>query len=269
MKPIKLNNRVLLRVFGRDSETFLQSQFSNNILRIKNQHIQVNSYCQHQGKVISIIWVFRQDNEYYLSFPLDLKEIVISRLKLFRLMSEFELEDLSDKFFQYGLIGKHDKNAYKINDNLSLLINKKSLDCDNYSIWERKCIESCLPDISLKTSEKLIPQDLNLDIDEFGVSFNKGCYPGQEVVARMHYLGKPKRRLFYFETKSKASVGDSINVGDSNSLKSSGVVIRVCEIGGTYHILGTLEIKYTNDQIYINNNIKNSLNIINAKAYIS
>ena len=51
------------------------------------------------------------------------------------------------------------------------------------------------------TSEKLVPQMLNLDIDEFGVNFSKGCYPGQEVVARLHYLGSAKRRLFAFESE--------------------------------------------------------------------
>ena len=80
-----LKNRALLRVSGSEAEEFLQNQFSNDISRLNHSHIQINAYCQHQGKIIALFWVMRSDSSFLLSFPIDLLEIVISRLKMFKI----------------------------------------------------------------------------------------------------------------------------------------------------------------------------------------
>jgi len=85
------------------------------------------------------------------------------------------------------------------------------------------------------------------------VSFTKGCYPGQEVVARMHYLGKPKRRLFRFTSKCEVFIGDSLHVNDSKSLKASGQVIRVTKKDTEFHFLGVFELSHIYNQIFLNN----------------
>ena len=90
-----LENRSLIKVSGEDSETFLQSQFSNDIKQIQSKEIQINAYCQHQGKVIAVLWVFFENNDYYLSIPSELKELVLSKLNMFKLMSKVDIEDLS------------------------------------------------------------------------------------------------------------------------------------------------------------------------------
>lgn len=263
---IKFNNRALLKVSGNDAQSFLQGQFSNDILQISPEKIQINAYCQHQGKIMAILWVFVRNNNFYLSFPEDLKELVISKLNMFKLMSNVEIEDFSNKINQYGLIDEEYAGSFAIKNNLSLLTTREVLD-DNGSMnqWEKSCIDNNIPEIYQETSEQFIPQALNLDIDEIGVSFTKGCYPGQEVVARMHYLGKPKRRLFHFSSKSKATIGDLINVKDSTSLKASGVILKVAKIDKNYHSLATFEIQHINDSAYLNDDGNKTLMIVDAK----
>jgi len=263
---IKLENRALLKVSGNDAKIFLQGQLTNDIFQISANKIQINAYCQHQGKIMAILWVFIRNENFYLSLPEDLKDLVISKLNIFKLMSDVEIEDFSHKINQYGLIDEEYPGSFTIRNNLSLLTTREIIDANGImDQWEKSCIENSLPEIYRETSEQFIPQALNLDIDEIGVSFTKGCYPGQEVVARMHYLGKPKRRLFHFSSKCEVTIGDLINVKDTKSLKSSGVIIRVTKTDEYYHSLGIFEIQHTNEFAYLNNDDNKPMTIIYDK----
>ena len=258
-----INNRSIIKVLGIDAKQFLQSQFSNDINLISNNQVQINAYCQHQGKIIAIIWVIKRDDHYFLSIPQDLKAIVLSKLNMFKLMSNVDIEDFSTKVNLYGLIDESVDDALILKNNLSILFTTERLtDTHNISYWEKACVDNLLPEIQLDMSVKFIPQTLNLDINHIGVSFNKGCYPGQEVVARMHYLGNPKRRLFRFISKSEVVIGDSLNVNNSDSLKSSGQVIRVSRDENEFHFLGTLEVGHIHDQIFLNNDHNQLVNLI-------
>jgi len=262
---VLLENRALLRVSGDDALTFLQSQFTNDVFQLTSNKIQINAYCQHQGKILALLWVFTDNKDYFLSLPDDLKEPVLSKLNMFKLMSRVQIEDYSSEYNQYGLIDEQYQGSFSIKNNLSFLATKEKLDTKiNMQHWEIACIDNNLPEIYQNTSEQFIPQALNLDIDEIGVSFTKGCYPGQEVVARMHYLGKPKRRLFHFFSKCETIIGDLINVNGSNSLKSSGVILRVVKVDENYHSLGIFEMQHVNEPAYLNNDINKSLTIFNA-----
>ena len=260
---VNLSDRGLIKVHGKDVHNFLQSQFSNDISKIVSWRVQVNAYCQHQGKIIALVWVFKDDDAYYLSVPRDLVEILLLKLNLFKLSAEVYFEDISLKINQYGLINESDSQAYVLSDNLSLLLSQKTLPTNtDINDWEKECIEGKLPEVNIVSTEKYIPQDLNLDIGELGVSFSKGCYPGQEVIARLHYLGKPKRRLYSFSSKFNVKVGDTLNIADSRSLKSSGNVIRVAEIGNLFYFLGNFEVNHTKEKIYLNNDQTKLVNLI-------
>jgi len=258
-----LNNRSLIKITGEDSELFLQSQLTNDIKNIQDKKIQINAYCQHQGKVIAIIWVFKKEGDFYLSIPAEVKDIVLSKLNMFKLMSKVVIEDSSESLYQYGLINEKNEKSFQLSSNLALLISRKTLKThDDDSLWEIACINENLPEVYLNMSEKHIPQALNLDINQIGVSFTKGCYPGQEVVARMHYLGQPKRRLFRFTSKFEVFIGDTLDVNNSKSLKSSGQVIRVVKKETEFHFLGVFEVCYINNKIFVNNNQKKLVNLI-------
>ena len=262
---VTLNDRALLKISGSDSELFLQNQLSNDISKLDNSSAQLNAYCQHQGKIIALFWVMRYEGSLLLSFPIDLVEKIHSRLQMFVIMSDVVIQDVSNEFCQIGLINETNENAFNIKDQLSVLLKKDNneaavIDAESIDIWHKACIDSLLPEIYLLTSEKLVPQMLNLDINEFGVNFSKGCYPGQEVVARLHYLGSAKRRLFAFESNTEINIGDSLYCASSKSAKDrgdrykgSGMVVLRIKYKSKYYCLSTLEIELQDEAVTLNN----------------
>jgi len=261
---IHLDNRSLLKISGSDAESFLQAQFSNNINKLDNSSIQLNAYCQHQGKMLALFWVMRSNDDFLLSFPLDLLEIIKSRLQMFVIMSDVTIDDVSDDYLQIGVIDENQNNAFTINNKLSLIITRPN-EIEKYSMsskdtWDKACIDSSLPEIYLLTSEKMVPQMLNLDIDEIGVNFSKGCFPGQEVVARLHYLGVAKRRLFAFESDSEINVGDALFCSTSKSAKArgarykaSGIVVSKVKYNMQFYCLATLEVASKDEKVTLHN----------------
>ena len=268
-----LKNRALLRISGLDSEIFLQNQFSNDIDKLELNRIQLNAYCQHQGKIIALVWVMRFHDSFMLSFPDDLLDKIKTRLQMFIIMSDVIIEDISREYLQIGLINEDHSNAYSINENLSLLIqsNEESIEIitTQNDEWTKECINSQLPEVFSKSSEKFVPQMLNLDINEFGVNFSKGCYPGQEVVARLHYLGEAKRRLFLFECHFEVQVGDNLYCASSKAAiargdryKGSGMVVNSVKFNSKFYCLATLDVDLLDDKITINNEHGPQLNLI-------
>ena len=225
---LQLSNRALLKLSGGDTQTFLQGQLSNDIDGLEEGEVQLNAYCQHQGKIIALLWVMKRDDDFYLSFPSDLAEIITKRLTMFKMMSAVEITDVSNELIQLGVIDEGFDNAFKLNDqqSVALVENVDGVELDNESEWALACIANSVAEVELKTSEKFVPQLLNLDIDEVGVNFTKGCYPGQEVVARLHYLGKSKRRMRQFDCEGEVNVGDELLVAGSKSAKASGIVLK-------------------------------------------
>ena len=259
-----LKNRSLLNVSGSDSESFLQGQLSNDISKLGKSEIQINAYCQHQGKIIGLFWVMRYQNGFLLSFPNELLEKIKSRLEMFVIMSEVVIEDLSNHLFQIGLINEKKSDVYILNNKLSIEISdtldKDSDDFADIEEWNKSYFDSSIPEVYTSTSEKLVPQMLNLDINEVGVNFSKGCYPGQEVVARLHYLGSAKRRLFSFKADQEMQVGDSLYCSTSKAAlargdryKGSGMVVSKVKYDSLFYCLATLDVDLIDDEIKLNN----------------
>jgi len=269
-----LSNRALIKISGTDAEEFLQNQFTNDIKKLDNSNLQINAYCQHQGKIITLFWVMRSSDGFLLSFPDDLVEKVISRLQMFVIMSDVLIKDVSEELSQIGLIDEKVEGSYLINERMSLLItSSKEQIVKNSTIddeWMKASIDSQLPEVFLSTSEKFIPQMLNLDKNEVGVNFSKGCYPGQEVVARLHYLGEAKRRLFSFQCDSEVQIGDNLYCSSSNAAKAradrykgSGLVINKVKYNSKFYCLATLDVDLKDEKITINNESGQILTRIN------
>jgi folate-binding protein YgfZ len=260
---IQIKDRALVMISGADAESFLQAQLTNDITLLKND-IQISAFCQHQGKIISLFWLMRFGKGFLLSFPADLTEKVIARLQMFVLMSDVQIDNFSTRYSQIGLINEAVPGAYSINKNLSILIksaeeSNKALN-SNQDEWKKACIDFQIPEVLLITSEMFVPQMLNLDIDEVGVNFSKGCYPGQEVVARLHYLGEAKRRLFAFKSDSEIQIGDSLYCSSSRAAKArgdrykgSGIVVNSVKFTSLFYCLATLDIDLLDRKITLNN----------------
>ena len=254
---IHLKNRALLKLSGSENEAFLQAQLSNDISKLDDSSVQLNAYCQHQGKILALFWVIRVDDDFLLSFPIDLLDSIKSRLQMYVLMTDVKITDVTDQYLQIGLIGESQKDSFSINEQLSLILtDPKSLSKFEFTsedYWDKACIESFIPEINSMTTETFVPQMLNLDINEIGVNFSKGCFPGQEVVARLHYLGKSKRRLFAFKSDSPLSIGDTLHCAQSKSAKASGNVVSQVKFKADFYCLATLEVIHKDDKITINN----------------
>jgi len=257
----QLKNRALLQLTGKDVQPFLQGQFSNDINALEEGVVQINAYCQHQGKIIALIWVMKKAEDFYLSLPSDLADVVVKRLSMFKMMSDVTITEVTDGIIQLGVIDEDFDDKFKLNDqqSIALVDNVNGINFSNSEIWKQACIESGLPEVYLNTSEQFVPQLLNLDIDEVGVSFTKGCYPGQEVVARLHYLGKSKRRLRTFECEGDIVVGDELIATHSTSAKASGMVVRHVKLETKSLCLATIEIAHEDGEIALNNTRKTKL----------
>ncbi len=251
---VQLNNRALLKLSGNDVQSFLQGQFSNDINALEENTIQQNAYCQHQGKIIALIWVMKQGVDYYLSFPADLAEIITKRLTMFKMMSDVVIADVSNKIIQLGITDEEFEDTFKLNDHQSIVLvkNAENFELSDEDLWNKSCIENGVAEVFLATTEKFVPQLLNLDIDEVGLSFTKGCYPGQEVVARLHYLGTSKRRMRAFECDTDINVGDELIVDGSKSAKASGLVVRCVKLKDKSLCLATVEVAHEDDKITLN-----------------
>ncbi|SMN01722.1 Folate-dependent protein for Fe/S cluster synthesis/repair in oxidative stress [uncultured Candidatus Thioglobus sp.] len=204
-----MKKNYILKVSGKDAQNFLQGQLSNDIDKITDGEWQLNAYCQHQGRIIALIWVQKQADDFYLDLPADLLDVVQNRLTMFALNAEVA-------FHQEARL-------------------------------PTSAVMKEMPQVILASSEKFIPQDLNLDIDEVGVSFTKGCYPGQEVVARVHYLGKPKKRLYRFECDFEVSPLDKLTLEDST--KTVGVVVN--QVKSCF--FASIKVAEKDNTIFINN----------------
>ena len=190
---------------------------------------QLSSYCNPKGRVISLMKICRKSkDEYFVMVPLSLAEIIKRRFTLYKLRSDVTLSDRYEEYSIYALIKEHgsgnhlsettnfDVEAFIYLDSilrdgkeqflifvkkqnakqLQTALNQK-LDSNEIheSIWLASELKNGIPWFTSELTETLLPQQINLDLIK-AVSFEKGCYPGQEVVARMHYLGKPKKRSF-------------------------------------------------------------------------
>jgi folate-binding protein YgfZ len=264
---IQLTHRTLLKLTGSDVQSFLQGQFSNDINALEDDVIQLNAYCQHQGKIMALIWVMKRDDEFYLSFPQTLSAEIVKKLTMFKMMSDVTITDVTNEVVQLGVLegDKQGLSSFKLNDqqSVALLGSVDELELSDISVWEESCIANEVPEVELATVEKFVPQLLNLDINEVGVNFSKGCYPGQEVVARLHYLGKSKRRMRAFEcdsdSDSEIEVGDELLVTNSASAKASGIVVRRVKLASKSLCLATVEIAHEDDEITLNNSQKTKL----------
>ncbi|HBQ24056.1 MAG TPA: folate-binding protein YgfZ, partial [Gammaproteobacteria bacterium] len=150
----------LLKLSGGDTQTFLQGQLSNDIDGLEEGEVQLNAYCQHQGKIIALIWVMKQADDFYLSFASDLAEIVTKRLTMFKMMSDVDIVDMSDEIIQLGVVDENFDGAYKLNNQQSVALVKTldGVELDDANEWEAACIANDIPEVTLATSEKFVPQ---------------------------------------------------------------------------------------------------------------
>lgn len=247
-----LRHLALVAVEGDDAEEFLQGQLTNDIRQVSDARAQVSAWCTPKGRVFTCLLVFRHHRRLLLQLPRTLAPQAMGRLRLFVLRARVTLEDVSDEIRRIGVVGKHAESCLAqalgdlpdgvdaVRSSGDVTIVRLRGHRPRYEVvgpwsaiaplwdacravaapagadaWELLDIEAGVANIGPDTSDAFVPQMLNLDrID--GVSFTKGCYVGQEIVARTQHLGRIKRRMYRAHRRGGARVepGDTLEGED-------------------------------------------------------
>ncbi len=226
-----LNTHGLLRLSGEDTPTFLQGQLSSDIKMLDEQSAQYTSYSTAKGRMLASALIFRTEENYWLQMSADILPAIQKRLTMYILRSKTQATDAS---LDYTLLGIAGPQASQITKHIAPALPTQPLGItrcgtssiiqlpgDRYqviaptdqaadlwercvaagatpadeSIWRLSDIRAGIPWVTSETQEEFVPQMANLDLIG-GVNFKKGCYTGQEIIARAQHLGKIKRRMF-------------------------------------------------------------------------
>jgi folate-binding protein YgfZ len=224
----------LILVEGPDAAALLQSQLSNSVLSLKrtmpgdiaygSDSVRLVGYCSPKGRLLSSAWLglfpetVDSDDRFALFISKDIAASTAKRLSMYVLRSKVKVVDASDDREVFGAYQNEnasqstnlpkDSLALRMPDVLvqgqsfqrTLIAQKKvgptpsSIDQTSLNQWNSLEVLSAIPRIVLATQEQFVPQMINFE-SVAGVDFKKGCYPGQEIVARSQYRGAVKRRL--------------------------------------------------------------------------
>lgn len=277
-----LSHLGVIRVRGADASSFLQGQLSNDIREVSAEHTQLSSYCSPKGRMLVCLRVVRLGDDLLLVLPQTRLEATLRRLGLFILRSRVTLEALTDQWVLLGLAGDGVETLLRgcfpslpvlpnnlVHQGVLTLIRMPGptprflilgptnpvkdlwlgivppavpVGPDYWSLLE---IRSGTPSVHPETVEAFVPQMVNLQLVD-GVSFTKGCYTGQEVIARTQFLGRLKRRMYRAEVESPhlPRPGDELYCHESASGQGPGRIVDAQPSGkGRYELLAVVEIE--------------------------
>lgn len=258
----RLSYLSLISVTGADAAQFLQGQLTCNINQLTAQQASLAAYCTAKGRVISLVLVVKVPHGFYLLLPSSLKQTVLKRLRMYVLRSAVTLTELDDPNAVCGF--KSNESHYlhtplpaadfAVEQSSAVLIRMPSplpryllLNSDAHhgadmptadDEWRFDDISAGLPWFDAEQSEQHTPQMLSLE--QWGaISFNKGCYTGQEIIARAHYLGKTKRSLLIAQLADGAGHTDvnGLAVLDAETGLACGQVLIAQSYAGKQRLL--------------------------------
>jgi len=239
----------IILVSGNDRHTFLQGQLTQDIEKLTSEKLLFAAICNPKGRVYATCQLFKTNNKIGIITPSSMTKLVIQRLQNFIFRSDVELErikntcsicincDNKSNGLQEELINtfEKDKNkspshflikqSLKKSRNIEIYSNQltsesiRSLEnlILNSSKWKKARMIENIVDITIENSEKYTPHMINLDLIN-GISFKKGCYVGQEIVARTEHIGSVKRRtVLYNLSSSKINNNEKLFIDKSDS----------------------------------------------------
>jgi folate-binding protein YgfZ len=266
----------LIKIHGKDAKKFLQGQLTCNMDDITTSVSRMGAHCNREGRVLSLFYIFLLEEAYYLLMPNRLIETAIAALKKYVIFYQTTLTEVSHEFIVLGYTGdkkkiaSYQKNPYTIIETgkRCLLVGDKEImkemeiQLTSFSPiiskehWKKLDMHDGIPAIYPETSGKFLPHEINLEKLE-AIHFNKGCYTGQEIIARMHYKAKLKNHLYLARMKSSATLlpGTEVYSYHGEERKASGTLVDVCP----HHdevLLVTSESHAKNDHLFLENNDK-------------
>jgi hypothetical protein len=249
-----------LRFTGADALSFLQGQVSNDTQRLADNIPQFAAYSSAQGRVLALIYLLPHSSGVIAILPREILKATMERMRKFVLRAKVQIEDCGDSLVVAGHFGAmtgasagyierdgiglapvgHDQNRYWVLAPERLAPAADMLESQRIEKeWRLADIRAGLPQIYAATSEAFVAQMLNLDLLD-GISFTKGCYTGQEIIARTQHLGRIKRRLFRLQLPSGSWViGQALRLSDGRHGRLTEVVIS----GGRVEALAVLSVE--------------------------
>lgn len=207
-----------IQLTGANTQTFLQGQVTCDMNMLRKQgDYSFAACCDHKGRMVANFWIVRRENDFLIVLPLAMQPILIDHLQKYAPFSRVTLRACDEMMIYSTTDNLMRANPDTIiitlpNPNRHLILSEQTLDASNQNdSWIADNIEDRLAILTPKTSLLFTPQMIGLE-KQGGVSFDKGCYVGQEIVARTHYLGKLKRHLQRMQIKTSQcpQPGDSI-----------------------------------------------------------
>lgn len=262
----------VIQAQGPDAASFLQAQLTNNSTAALSQ-VARNGYCTPKGRLLAVFDHWSDEQTHYLQLPREILAPVLKRLSMYVLRAKVKLTDVSEAWSSYGLMGPGatqvlaqaglpvpDVSVSAIQGTLRiahlpdgtrgkeryLLISPRA-DADaalvplagvqkvDGAVWWWSQIDAGIPTVLAATQEKFVPQMINFEVLG-GVDFRKGCYPGQEVVARSQYLGKLRRRMHLAHVDDTTVAGADVYAGDQEQPVGC-VVLAAAASGGGMDVL--------------------------------
>lgn len=265
----------ILRAAGGDAATFLQGQLSNDVGTLDATHAQLSTYCTAQGRVLAALLLWYDAPDYFLRLPAEIAGNVRTRLQRYVMRTAVTLADTTAQLRLFGLGGPrasaalaglvdlppaaamavargsgitvirvHEEELFEIVVPVAhwsrvwnhLSAKARPAGADG---WRWRLIQAGIPVVTAATQEQFVPQMANLE--QLGaVSFTKGCYPGQEIVARAQYRGEVKRRLFRLHAPTAAPAAGQ-SVFQLAETTPSGTVLNAASApGGGFDLLAVL-----------------------------
>ncbi len=230
----------VIRARGADAAKFLQGQLTNDVLSLGPTSARLAGFCSAKGRLQASFVVWKAaDDELLLACSASLLAPTLKRLSMFVLRAQCKLSDASTEVALWGLAGadaeakmndtptwrrrdRDDTTLIRVPDAVglhrALLAVPAGIASDlppagslALPVWRWLEVQSGIVMIEAATVDRFVPQMVNFELVG-GVDFQKGCYPGQEVVARSQYRGTTKRRTFLFESDALASAGQDVFV---------------------------------------------------------
>ncbi len=235
----KLDQYGLLQVTGEDARAFLHAQLTNDIENLAPGAARYAGWCSAKGRLLATFLVVPFPGGFLLQLSRDLVPFVVKRLSMFVLRSKLKITDATAQWAQFGQWGPGDGNPLSVSeidgvitvrveaDRTLLLVpeqNSSSYKPDAAAEdWALAEIRAGRPLIAQATQDQFVPQMVNLELSG-GVDFKKGCYPGQEIVARAQYRGAVKRRMVRLRGEA-LQLGQDIFSDDAPG-QSSGTIVN-------------------------------------------
>ncbi len=280
----------IIQVRGPDAGKFLQGQFSSDLQGLAEGQGQWSSYSTAKGRMIANFYILRQEDVFFLLLAADLAEDVVARLLKFRLMAKVDVSRMENQGWSLlgvwgegagralastlqGTVPEETHRAAMMSGGLLLLrtpwgepawwaagpaaplesLGQKLEETGGARTgadgWRHAAIVAGTAFITRATSEQVIPQELNLEVLG-GISFKKGCYPGQEIVARTHYLGRLKNQCYRIQSPAEMHPGEHIFTPDMGD-QAIGTVISAARDGDGHTALAVLRAANAQDSLHL------------------